>query len=186
MASRHSLATREKAAWLVRYELWMLQKSCEACPPDARRLAKNPAPFATAMCLTCARNILDFLYPKSAGRTLPKDIIADEFTGGRWPELRPSSEELHLGGLPLGEVRRRLNVEIAHLSYDRLEVRERDDQIWRYTALIANDLLEIAACFLAALREPERSWFGPIRNGDRPWLIMSMLPADASSNIAEG
>ncbi len=169
-----SIAEREQAAWLVRYELWTLRKSLEACSRDARTRETNPAVFATASCLIHARNVLDFLYPRR--RLHAEDIVADEFTSGRWSELRPPAAELLLAGSPLDKMRRRLDTELAHLSYARLAVRELDDQLWRYAPSLARDLLALADLFLCALNEPERGWFGAIPEGDRPWLVESMLP----------
>jgi hypothetical protein len=167
---------REQAAWLVRYELWTLRESRAACPIDARTLTRNPAVFATASCLIHARNVLDFLYPRR--RLLADDIVADEFTGGRWSRLQPLAAEVLLAGLPLITMRQRLDKELAHLSYSRLAARNLDDQLWRYAALLAEDLLALADRFLVMLEEPERSWFGAIPNGDRVWLVESMLPVD--------
>jgi hypothetical protein len=43
---------------------------------------------------------------------------------------------------------------------------------------LAEDLLALVDHFLSVLREPERSWFGAIPDGDREWLAKSMLPGD--------
>jgi hypothetical protein len=122
------------------------------------------------------RNVLDFLYPR--GRSHAEDIVADEFTNGRWSAERTPATDVRLAGHPLSIMRRRLDTELAHLSYNRLAPREADDQLWRYAAPLAIDLLALADQFIRTLIEPERSWFGPIADGDRVWLIRSMLPPE--------
>jgi hypothetical protein len=153
----------------------MLRESLAACPVDARKLTQNPAIFATAASLIHAHNVLDFLYPRR--RSFPEDILADEFTGGRWSHVRPDAAGLLLAGLSLTEMRKRLDTELAHLSYGRMAARDADDQLWRYAGLLAKDLLALADRFLAILEDPERNWFEAIPNSDRVWLVESILPS---------
>jgi hypothetical protein len=170
---------REKGAWLVRYELWRLRESYEASSKDVQTRSANNTIFARHSCLIHARNVLDFLYPRE--RVLAEDIIAEDFLHG-WAQLRPGTSHLLLAGHTVKAIRQRLDREFAHLSYARLPFRERDDQLWRYAAPLGRDLLVLADTFLDALDDPERSWFGPIPDGDRIWLVTSMLPRDRPSS----
>lgn len=180
VAPSRSVREREEAAWLVRYELWMLRESLDVCSSDARIGAPTSAVFATNSCLIHARNVLDFLYPRK--RLHEDDIVADAFTADRWSQLRPPVLDVLFAGVPLAVMRRRLDTELAHVSYARLKPRGLDDQLWRYTTLLAEDLLTLADRFLTALEEPERSWFGAIPDGDR--IMAARVDASGRGLIA--
>ncbi len=164
----------QQAAAEVRFELWALSQSlgdCREALSPAGSPDWAPGAFAVECCLLHVRNVLDFLYPRL--RVHADDIVADDFTAGRWSRERPDAAAVQLAGMPLQRVRQRLDKELAHLTYSRVHARE--EQLWEHVVSIAEDLLTLARCFLRSLDEPERSWFAANPNDELPWLVASQL-----------
>lgn len=113
------------------YEVMMLKRTME-------RLTSGPEDDVVSNALLesftiHARALMDFFYPSEIPQVT--DVIAQDFIGDgqSWEEVRGDQPEI------FGKARRRVNKEIAHLTYDRQTV----------TPALRGPILEISNKFLA-------------------------------------
>lgn len=98
------------------FEFGMLQQTCESARVEDVRARKNA--FLESFAIH-ARNLLDFFYSPDGPRKYPQpdDVIAEDFfdVASDWHNERPTKSDI------LASLHRRVNKEVAHLTYERLK-----------------------------------------------------------------
>lgn len=88
-----------------------------------------------------ARALIHFLYP--SGKIAPEDILAEDyFETGHWEKIRPDEPER------FKTARRRVNKEIAHLSYQRLSLTP-EDKVWH--PVLGGEIINVLNFFLTVI-----------------------------------
>jgi hypothetical protein len=87
------------------------------------------------------RALIYFLYPTNAQ---PGDVLAEDyFDEGKWRSIRPDEPEI------FPRIKRRVNKEVAHLTYDRQSVKP-ELKGWNFIS-IGNTIMEIVKVFLTTV-----------------------------------
>jgi hypothetical protein len=146
---------RQAAALDVAYEIWSFEKSLKLRDlGEATGESPTLGTLLNESCLLHVRNILDFLYPRR--RAGADDIVADDYAHGLWASRRPCPQDLRVAGMPLVDLRTRLDKELAHLTYSRISARH--DQLWTKVGALGADVSVLLSLFWECLEEPEAEW----------------------------
>ncbi len=146
----------QEASEHLHYEFWMLTSLAKALGSGiASQGWLTNALLESFVIHFCG--LLDFLY---AERSKPDDVIAaDYFSPGEWEKLKPPLSE------SLKKARGRAHKEVAHLTYERLNVTP-EKKPWALIS-IANEIQIVMNVFLEHVPKHRlgHRWQGPQMTG---------------------
>lgn len=154
----------------VCYEIWMLISTAHILASGTlgkEEVLKNAVMESFVI---HTRSLLDFLYPTD--RAQDTDILASDFLPpGQWDDERPDKSQL------LATAQRRANKEIAHLTYDRLDVTA-ETKPWKFVE-ISHEVERVFTVFRKLAK------WDVTPSHPRPLPVVSVTSSTMSSTFSE-
>jgi hypothetical protein len=119
---RRSDGELKEASYHIHYEKWMMVSTANALSLGTFGSGNPAANAVLESFLTHMRNLIDFLYAKNHGAKNDW-ILAEDYFYDKEEEWRQKRGDITA---LLSESRKRADKELAHLSYDRLKLTEKN------------------------------------------------------------